>query len=80
MYKNEYNISACLNGTKMQVFGAMAFCQKHRDIELLYQEPEQYNCDSYTEGIGITWWLKVPDIAMFKKTVSTKSIPPATLR
>ncbi len=67
MYRNQYNITACLGGTKMQVVGALAFCQKHPGIELLYMEPEQYNCDSYTEGIGVTWWLEVPDMQMFKK-------------
>ena len=67
MYNNRYNITASLDGTKMQVFGALAFCQKHPCIELLYMEPERYNCDSYTEGIGVTWWLEVPDMNRFKK-------------
>ena len=67
MYRNQYNITACLDGTKMQVVGAVAFCQKHPDIELLYMEPEKYNCDYYTEGIGVTWWLEVPDMQRFKK-------------
>ncbi len=67
LYHNQYNITACLDGTKMQVFGAVAFCQKHPSMELLYMEPESYNCDSYTEGIGVTWWLEVPDMSMFKK-------------
>jgi len=67
MYCNQYNITACLDGTKMQVVGAVAFCQKHPGIELLYMEPEKYNCASYTEGIGNTWWLEVPDMNMFKK-------------
>ncbi len=67
LYQNQYNITACLDGTKMQVFGAVTFCQKHPSIELLYMEPEKYNCESYTEGIGTTWWLEVPDMDMFKK-------------
>ncbi len=67
MYRNRYNITACLDGTKMQVFGAVAFCQKHPSIELLYMEPEKYNCDAYTEGVGVTWWVEVPDMSRFKK-------------
>ncbi len=67
LYKNHYNITASLDGTKMQVFGALAFCQKHPNIQLLYTEPEKYNCDSYTHGIGLTWWLEVPDMNRFKK-------------
>jgi len=67
LYKNKYNISSLLHGTKMQVFGAVTFCQKYPDIELLYSQPEQYNCSSYTQGIGQTWWLDVPDMKLFKK-------------
>ncbi len=67
LYKNRYNIIASLDGTKIQVFGALAFCQRHRSVELLYTEPEKYNCDSYSEGVGVSWWVEVPDIGMFKK-------------
>ena len=67
LYRNKYNISSLLHGTKMQVFGAVTFCQKHPSIELLYSQPERYNCDSYTYGIGQTWWLDVPDMKLFKK-------------
>ncbi|MCP4088669.1 MAG: hypothetical protein GY746_02600 [Gammaproteobacteria bacterium] len=67
MYRNQYNITAYLDGTKMQVFGAVTFCQKNPSVELLYMEPEKYNCDFYTDGIGTTWWLEVPNMDMFKK-------------
>ncbi len=67
LYNNQYNIIASLDGTKIQVFGALAFCQRHRSVELLYVEPEKYNCDSYSEGVGVSWWVEVPDIGMFKK-------------
>lgn len=67
LYGNQYNIVVSLDGTKVQVFGALAFCQRHRSIELLYAEPDKYNCDSYSEGVGVSWWVEVPDIGLFKK-------------
>lgn len=67
LYRNQFNISAILHGTKMQVFGAVTFCQKHPSIELVYMEPEKYNCDAFTQGIGHAWWLEVPDMRLFKK-------------
>ncbi len=67
LYRNQYNLSALLLGTKMQVFGAVTFCQKYPSIELLYSQPEKYNCNAYTHGIGQTWWLDVPNMNLFKK-------------
>jgi hypothetical protein len=67
LYRNQYNLTALLQGTKMQVFGAVTFCQKNPSIELLYMQPEKYNCNAYTHGIGQTWWLDVPDMNLFKK-------------
>ncbi len=67
LYRNQYNLTALLHGTKMQVVGAVTFCQKHPDVELLYSQPEEYNCNDYTYGMGPTWWLSVPDMNMFKK-------------
>ncbi len=67
LYRNQFNISALLHGTKMQVFGGVTFCQKHTNIELLYSQPEKYNCSGYTYGVGQTWWLDVPDMNLFKK-------------
>lgn len=67
LYSNQYNIIVSLDGTKIQAFGALAFCQRHQSVELLYAEPEEYNCDSYSEGVGVSWWVEVPDIGRFKK-------------
>ncbi len=67
LYKNQFNMSAILHGTKMQVFGAVTFCQKNPNIELIYVEPEKYNCEAFTQGVGQTWWLDVPDMSLFKK-------------
>jgi hypothetical protein len=67
LYRNQYNLTALLQGTKMQVFGAVTFCQKHPSIELLYMQPEKYNSGAYTHGVGQTWWLDVPDMNLFKK-------------
>ncbi len=67
LYRNQYNLTALLHGTKMQVIGAVTFCQKHPGIEVLYSQPEKYNCNSYTQGMGQTWWLDVPNMNLFKK-------------
>jgi hypothetical protein len=64
-----YNITAVLDGTKMQVLGAVTvtFCQKYPCIELIYSQPEEYNSDAYSHGVGQTKWLSVPNMDMFKK-------------
>lgn len=67
IYRNTYNLTAVLDGTKMQVLGAVTFCQKYPSIELIYSQPKQYNCDAYTYGIGQTKWLSVPNMDRFKK-------------
>lgn len=67
IYGSKYNLTAVLDGTKMQVLGAVTFCQKYPNIELIHSQPELYNCDAYTHGIGQTKWLSVPNMDMFKK-------------
>lgn len=67
IYRNMYNLTAVLDGTKMQVFGAVTFCQKYPCIELIYSQPEEYNSDAYSYGVGQTKWLSVPNMDMFKK-------------
>lgn len=52
LFNKKYNISANLNGTKLQVIGAMRYCQENRNIELVYSDPQFYNYTAYSKGIG----------------------------
>lgn len=47
-YKDDYNLIVSINGTKLQVLGAMITCMRHREIQIVYAYPQVYNIDSYS--------------------------------
>ena len=47
-YKDSYNIIVSINGTKLQVLGAMITCMRHREIQIIYTYPQIYNIESYS--------------------------------
>lgn len=51
-YSDSYNISVSINGTKLQVLGAMLACMKHRAIEIIYAYPQAYNINDYSSSTG----------------------------
>jgi hypothetical protein len=55
LYGNGYNIVVNLNGTKVQVLGALKYCQENRSIEVIHADPQTYNYASYSEGVGKCW-------------------------
>lgn len=59
LFMNKYNIVANLNGTKLQVLGAMRYCQENRNIELVHSDPQFYNYKAYSTGVGKCWAMEL---------------------
>jgi hypothetical protein len=49
---DEYNIIVSINGTKIQVVGAMLGCMFHREIQIIYAYPHVFNLENYSSSIG----------------------------
>jgi hypothetical protein len=59
LYNSDYNIAVHLNGTKIQVLGAMRYCQTNRNVEIVHSDPQFYNYASYSGGIGHCWQVVI---------------------
>lgn len=51
-YSKEYNIAVAFLGTKIQAIGALMACQKNRDIEAVYAQPQIYHREEYSKGVS----------------------------
>ncbi|UHD17837.1 hypothetical protein [Thiocapsa bogorovii] len=59
LYGAAFNIVVNLNGTKVQVLGALKYCQENRSVEVVHADPQKYNYDCYSVGVGKCWWFEI---------------------
>ncbi len=58
-FSSEFNVIVSTNGTKLQSLGALFACQKNRAIAAIYAEPQIYNSQNYSVGVGQTWVMGI---------------------
>lgn len=62
-FGEQFNISVAFLGTKVQAIGALLACQKNRNIEAVYAQPQLYHREAYSDGVSDSYMLALEPAA-----------------
>lgn len=54
-FVDDFNIIISPNGTKIHTLAVLLTCMKYKQPRIIYSQPQEYNSNSYSNGIGAMW-------------------------